>query len=171
MFDTMVTAHASPRGLVVSTHEVAGRVHYFFHSYPEPPIERTPENYRELQELVFYADPLFIGRNGAWLSSQAVLLAIAVAQFKEVPIPMVMTLAVSGVLVSVFWFFTAKSLADRIVWLDNELRRFEGSIHARYLSDRRSAASRRWAFHIMTLALPTTFAGAWVLLVGIKCWL
>src|SRR5262245_54135561 len=104
-------------------------------SYPEQPIEQTPENYRELQAMVFYADPLFIGRNGAWLSSQAVLLAIAVAKFKQVPIPMVLTLAVSGVLVSVFWFFAAKSLADRIAWLDNELGKFEGSIHARYLYD------------------------------------
>jgi len=107
----------------------------------ERPIEQTPENYRELQAMVFYADPLFIGRNGAWLSSQAVLLAIAVAQFKQVPAAMVLTLAVSGVLISVFWFFAAKSLADRITWLDNELGRFEGSIHARYLADRRSAAS------------------------------
>src|SRR5262245_65997521 len=101
---------------------------------PEPPLEQTPENYRELQAMVFYADPLFIGRNGAWLSSQAVLLAIAVAQFSQVPISMLLTLAVSGVLVSVFWFLTAKSLADRITWLDNELVRYEGSIHARYLS-------------------------------------
>src|SRR5215468_6280583 len=92
-------------------------------SYSEHPIEQTPENYRELQAMVFYADPLFIGRNGAWLSSQAVLLAIAVAQFKEVPPSAVLTLAVSGVLVSGFWFFAAKSLADRITWLDNELRR------------------------------------------------
>ena len=137
----------------------------------EQPIEQTPENYRELQAMVFYADPLFIGRNGAWLSSQAVLLAIAVAQFKDAPISMVLTLAVSGVLVSVFWFFAAKSLADRITWLDNELGRFEGSIHARYLSDRRSAATRRWAFDIMTIALPMTLAGAWIVLAIIKCWL
>jgi len=84
---------------------------------------------------------------------------------------MVLTLAVSGVLVSVFWFFAAKSLADRITWLDNELGRFEGSIHARYLADRRSAASRYRAFQIMTIAIPTTFAGAWILLAIIKCWL
>ena len=119
--------------------------------------------------MVFYADPLFIGRNGAWLSSQAVLLAIAVAQFNQVPVSMLLTLTVSGVLVSIFWFLTAKSLADRIVWLDNELGRFEGSIHARYLADRRSAASRRCAFQIMTIALPTTLAGAWIVLAIIKC--
>ena len=99
--------------------------------YPERPIEQTPENYRELQAMVFYADPLFIGRNGAWISSQAVLLAIAVAQFKQVPASMVLTLAVSGVLVSLFWFFTAKSLGDRITWLDNELCKFEG--HSGYV--------------------------------------
>jgi hypothetical protein len=97
-----------------------------------------------------------------------VLLAIAVAQFKQVPVSKLLTLGVSGVLVSVFWFIAAKSLADRITWLDNELGKFEGSIHARYLSDRRSAASRRWEFHIMTIALPTTLAGAWILLGIIK---
>jgi hypothetical protein len=134
----------------------------------ERPIEQTPENYRELQAMVFYADPLFIGRNGAWLSSQAVLLAIAVAQFKQVPAAMVLTLAVSGVLISVFWFFAAKSLADRITWLDSELCKFEGSIHAQYLSDRRSPVSRRWTFGIMTHALPTTLAVAWILLAIIK---
>jgi len=48
---------------------------------PEAPLARTPENYRELQAMIHYADPLFIGRNGAWIGSQAVLLAIAVAQF------------------------------------------------------------------------------------------
>ena len=138
-------------------------------SYPEEPIQQTPENYRELQAMVFYADPLFIGRNGAWLSSQAVLLAIAVAQFTQVPRAMLLTLAVSGVMVSVFWFLTAKSLADRIIWLDNELGRFEGSIHARYLSDRRSGATRRWAFNVMSIALPTTLAGAWIMLAIIKC--
>jgi len=137
----------------------------------EQPIEQTPENYRELQAMVFYADPLFIGRNGAWLSSEAVLLAIAVAQFKQAPIAMVLTLAISGVLVSIFWLLAAKSLADRITWLDRELGKFEGSIHARYLSDRRSAASRRWVFRIMTIALPATVAGAWILLAIIKCWL
>src|SRR5262245_22960171 len=93
----------------------------------ERPIEQTPENYRELQAMVFYADPLYIGRNGAWISSQAVLLAIAVAQFKQVPALMVLTLAGSGVLVSVFWFFTAKSLGDRLTWLDSELSKFAGS--------------------------------------------
>src|SRR5262245_56090943 len=137
--------------------------------YPEQPIEQTPENYRELQAMVFYADPLFIGRNGAWISSQAVLLAIAVAQFKQVPNSMILTLAASGVLVSFFWFLAAKSLSDRITWLDNELCKFEGSLHARYLSDRRSPVSRRWTFRIMTVALPTTLAGAWVLLAIIKC--
>src|SRR5262245_22193350 len=169
----MCGAHASPRGVAVALmSSVPG---YAFppmiDSYPEQPIERTPENYRELQAMVFYADPLFIGRNGAWLSSQAVLLAIAVAQFNQVPVAMLVTLAVSGVLVSVFWFLAAKSLADRIMWLDNELGRFEGSIHALYLSDRRSAASRRWTFGIMTIALPTTLAGAWIVLATIKCWL
>src|SRR5437870_5175873 len=136
---------------------------------PEQPIELTPENYRELQAIVFYADPLYIGRNGAWISSQALLLAIAVAQFKQAPTLMVLTLAASGVLISVFWFFTAKSLGDRLIWLDAELRKFEGSIHARYLSDRRSPVSRRWMFRIITVALPTTLAGAWVLLAVIKC--
>src|SRR5262245_15951475 len=103
--------------------------------YPEQPIEQSPENYHELQSMISYADPLFIGRNGAWLSSQAVLLAIAVAQYKSVPNAMILTLAVSGVLISIFWFLAAKSLADRITWLDNELAKYEGSIHARYLSD------------------------------------
>ena len=59
-------------------------------SYPERLIDQTPENYRELQTMVFHADTLFLGRNGAWLGSQAVLLAIAVAQFKEVPFLMVL---------------------------------------------------------------------------------
>src|SRR5262245_10557432 len=104
----------------------------------ECPLERTPENYRELQAMVRHADPLFIGRNGAWIGSQAVLLAIAVAQFAQVPTSMLLTLAACGVAVSMFWLFTATSLGDRITWLDNELWKYEGSIHARYLSDRRS---------------------------------
>ena len=137
-------------------------------SYPERLIDQTPENYRELQTMVFHADTLFLGRNGAWLGSQAVLLAIAVAQFKEVPFLMVLSLAATGVLISLFWFLAAKSLADRITWLDNELSNFEGTIHARYLSDRRSAVSRPWAFRIMTIAVPTTLAGAWILLAIIK---
>jgi hypothetical protein len=134
----------------------------------ERPLEQTPENYRELQQMVHYADPLFIGRNGAWIGSQAVLLAIAVARFEQVPAPMLLTLAVSGVTISVFWLFTAKSLGDRITWLDNELCKYEGSIHARYLSNRRSAVSRRTIFHIMVFALPVTFTGAWILLGIIK---
>ena len=137
-------------------------------SYPERLIDQTPENYRELQTMVFHADTLFLGRNGAWLGSQAVLLAIAVAQFKEVPFLMVLSLAATGVLISLFWFLAAKSLADRITRLDNELSNFEGTIHARYLSDRRSAVSRPWAFRIMTIAVPTTLAGAWILLAIIK---
>src|SRR5215467_12938633 len=104
--------------------------------YPERLIDQTPDNYRELQTMVFHADTLFLGRNGAWLGSQAVLPAIAVAQFKEVPFLMVLSLAATGVLISLFWFLAAKSLADRITWLDNELSNFEGTIHARYLSDR-----------------------------------
>src|SRR5262245_36302655 len=55
---------------------------------PEAPLARTPENYRELQAMIHYADPLFIGRNGAWIGSQAVLLAITVAQFDRVPTAM-----------------------------------------------------------------------------------
>ncbi len=135
----------------------------------ERPLDRTPENYRELQALVFYADPLFIGRNGAWIGSQAVLLAIAVAQFREVPKSMLLTLAGCGVLISLFWLFIAKSLGDRISWLDNELCKYEDSIHARYLSDRRSLVSRPWTFRIMIFAFPAVFAGAWVLLGAIKC--
>jgi hypothetical protein len=136
---------------------------------PEPPLERTPENYRELQAIVFYADPLFIGRNGAWIASQAVLLAIAVAQFEQVPKAMLLTLAVCGVLISLFWLFIAKSLGDRIMWLDDELCKYEGSIHARYLSHRRSIVSRAMTFRIMIFAFPATFAGAWILLGIIKC--
>lgn len=133
------------------------------------PLELTPENYRELQSMVFYADPLFIGRNGAWISSQAVLLAIAVAQFREVPAAMLLTLSALGVLISMFWLFIAKSHGDRINWLDNELCRYAGSIHAAYLSDRRSLVSRPWTFRIMIFAFPTTFAAAWILLAIIKC--
>ena len=136
--------------------------------HPEPPLEPTLDNYRELQSMVFYADPLFIGRNGAWISSQAVLLAIAVAQFKELPASMMLTLAASGVLVSIFWFFIAKSIGDRIVWLDDQLCKFEDSIHARYLSDRRSAISRRWTFRLMVFAFPTVLAAAWIMLAIIK---
>jgi len=135
----------------------------------ECPLEHTPENYRELQAMVQYADPLFIGRNGAWIGSQAVLLAIAVAQFAQVPTAMLITLAVCGVALSIFWLFTAKSLGDRITWLDNELCKYEESIQARYLSDRRSVVSRRSTFHIMIFALPATFSGAWILLTIIKC--
>ncbi len=135
----------------------------------EQPLGQTPENYRELQAMVFYADPLFIGRNGAWIGSQAVLLAIAVAQFAQVPTSMLLTLAVCGVIMSICWLFTGKSLGDRIIWLDNELSKYEGSIHKRYLSDRRSVVSRRTTFHIMILALPATFVGAWILLAIIKC--
>jgi hypothetical protein len=135
---------------------------------PEPPLDPTPEHYRELQAMVFYADPLFIGRNGAWISSQAILLAIAVAQFKEVPASMLLTLAACGVLVSVFWLFIAKSIGDRIIWLDDELCKFEGSIHARYLCDRRSVISRRWTFRLMVFAFPTVIAGAWNMLAAIK---
>lgn len=167
----MGTAHVPPRELTVALMRSlpGSSIPPPIDWCPEDPIEKTPENYRELQAMVFYADPLFIGRNGAWLSSQAVLLAIAAAQFNQVPIAMLLTLALSGVLISVFWFLAAKSLADRIVWLDDELSRFEGSIHARYLSDRRSAATRRWVFDIMTIALPTTLAGAWIVLAIIKC--
>ena len=136
---------------------------------PERPLDQTPDNYRELQEMVQYADPLFVGRNGAWIGSQAVLLAIAVAKFEQVPTPMLLTLAVIGVLISVFWLFVAKALGDRIIWLDSELCKYEGSIHARYLSDRRSLVPRRVTFHIMVFALPATFAGAWILLGIIKC--
>lgn len=134
----------------------------------ETPIEQTPANYRELQAMIFYADPLFIGRNGAWISSQAVLLAIAVAQFREVPRAMLLTLAGCGVLVSIFWLVISKSIGDRIVWLDNEICKFKGSIHERYLSDRRSAISRRWTFRLMTFAFPIVIAGAWILLAVIK---
>jgi len=136
---------------------------------PEAPLARTPENYRELQAMIHYADPLFIGRNGAWIGSQAVLLAIAVAQFDRVPTAMVLTLAVTGVIISLFWLLIAKSTGARLTWLDNEICKYEGSIHARYLSDRRSAISRRATFHIMIYALPATFAGAWILLGIIKC--
>src|SRR5262249_8169812 len=52
---------------------------------PEAPLARTPENYRELQAMIHYADPLFIGRSGPWSGPQAVLLATAVAQFDRVP--------------------------------------------------------------------------------------
>ena len=135
----------------------------------ERPLEQTPENYRELQAMVYYADPLFIGRSGAWIGSQAVLLAIALARFEQTPTSMLLTLAVSGAMISIFWFFIAKSLGDRIIWLDNELCKYGESIHARYLSDRRSVVSRRTTFHIMIFALPATFAGAWILLGIIKC--
>src|SRR5262245_24159407 len=145
------------------------RVRPMIESSSERPLEHTPANYRELQGMVQYADPLFIGRNGAWIGSQAVLLAIAVARFAQVPTPMLLTLAACGVVLSIFWLFTAKSLGDRITWLDNELCNYEGSIHARYLSDRRSVVSRRSTFHIMIFALPATFAGAWILLAVIKC--
>src|SRR5215468_4633368 len=76
--DVMPAAHASPRGVAVALmSSLPGyTVPPMIDSYPEQPIEQTPENYHELQAMVFYADPLFIGRNGAWLSSQAVLLAI-----------------------------------------------------------------------------------------------
>jgi hypothetical protein len=137
-------------------------------SSSERTLDLTPENYRELQAMVGYADPLFIGRNGAWIGSQAVILAIAVAQFERVPHLMLLTLAITGVILSIFWLFIAKSLGDRIVWLDNELCKYDGSIHARYLSDRRSIVSRRMTFHIMIYALPATFAGAWILLGIIK---
>jgi hypothetical protein len=135
----------------------------------EQPLERTPENSRELQAMVYYADPLFIGRNGAWIGSQAVLLAIAVAQFGQVPTSMLLTLSVCGVMMSICWLLTGKSLGDRIIWLDNELCKYEESIHSRYLSDRRSVVSRRATFHIMIVALPATFVGAWILLGIIKC--
>src|SRR5262249_28668113 len=81
---------------------------------PEAPLARTPENYRELQAMIHYADPLFIGRNGAWIGSQAVLLAIAVAQFDRVPTAMVLTLAVTGVIISLFWLLIAKSTGGRV---------------------------------------------------------
>src|SRR5262245_52038620 len=42
----------------------------------EQPIEQTPENCPELQAIVLYSAPLFIGANGAWLSSQASLDAV-----------------------------------------------------------------------------------------------
>lgn len=135
----------------------------------ETPLPQTPENYRELQAMVNYADPLFIGRNGAWIGSQAVLLAIAVAQFEHVPAAMLLTLAATGVLISVFWLLIVKSLGDRIRWLDHELCKYEGSIHARYLSNHRSMVSRPWTIHIMIFAFPATFAGAWILLAVIKC--
>ena len=59
----------------------------------------SPENYRELQAMVQIADSLFIGRNGAWIGSQAVLLAIAIAQFERVPASMLLTLTASGVVI------------------------------------------------------------------------
>lgn len=134
----------------------------------EQPLASSPENYRELQWMVHHADPLFVGRNGAWIGSQAVLLAIAIARFERVPTSMLLTLAASGVVISVGWLLIAKSMGDRISWLDDELCKYEGSIHERYLSDRRSPISRRTTFRIMIYALPTTFAGAWILLAIIK---
>lgn len=128
----------------------------------------SPENYRELQTMVQIADSLFIGRNGAWIGSQAVLLAIAIAQFERVPASMLLTLTATGVVISVFWLLVAKSLGDRISWLDDEICKYEGSIHQRYLSDRRSRISRRTTFRIMIYALPLTFAGAWILLSIVK---
>ncbi len=135
----------------------------------EQGLERSPENYRELQSMVHYADPLFIGRNSAWIGSQAVILALAIAQFERVPTGMLLTLASTGVLVSVFWLLIAKSLGGRITWLDDELCRYPGSIHARYLGDHRSAISRRTSFRLMIYALPATFAGTWIMLGIIKC--
>lgn len=128
----------------------------------------SPENYRELQAMVQIADSLFIGRNGAWIGSQAVLLAIAIAQFERVPASMLLTLTSTGVVISVCWLLVAKSLGDRISWLDDEICKYEGSIHQRYLSDRRSRISRRTTFRIMIYALPLTFAGAWILLSIVK---
>ena len=118
---------------------------------PEAPLARTPENYRELQAMIHYADPLFIGRNGAWIGSQAVLLAIAVAQFDRVPTAMVLTLAVTGVIIWLFWLLIAKSRGARLTWLDNEICKYEGSIHARYLSAGQRIPRRRsrrdgWAY-------------------------
>ena len=127
----------------------------------------SPENYRELQAMVQIADSLFIGRNGAWIGSQAVLLAIAIAQFERVPASMLLTLTASGVVISVCWLLVAKPLGDRISWLDDEICKYEGS-HQRYLSDRRSRISRRTTFRIMIYALPLTFAGAWILLSIVK---
>ena len=134
----------------------------------EQPLAPSPENYHELQAMVYHADPLFIGRNGAWIGSQAVLLAIAIAQFERVPASMLLTLAATGVVISVFWLLIAKSMGNRISWLDDEICKYEGSIHERYLSDRRSRISRRTTFRIMIYALPATFAGAWILLGIIK---
>ena len=134
----------------------------------EQPLAPSPENYRELQWMVHHADPLFVGRNGAWIGSQAVLLAIAIARFELVPTSMLLTLSATGVVISIFWLLMAKSLGDRIIWLDNEICKYEGSIHERYLSDRRSRISRRPTFRIMIYALPATFAGAWILLGIIK---
>lgn len=131
-------------------------------------LASSPENYRELQAMVQIADSLFIGRNGAWIGSQAVLLAIAIAQFERVPASMLLTLTASGVVISVCWLLVAKSLGDRISWLDDEICKYEGSIHQRYLSDRRSRISRRTTFRIMIYALPLTFAGAWILLGIVK---
>ena len=134
----------------------------------EQPLALTPENYRELQWMVHHADPLFVGRNSAWIGSQAVLLAIAIARFEQVPTSMLLTLAAAGVLISLFWLLIAKAMGDRINWLDDEICKYEGSVHARYLSDRRSPISRRTTFRFMIYALPTTFAGAWILLAIIK---
>lgn len=131
-------------------------------------LARSPENYRELQAMVHHCDSVFIGRNGAWIGSQAVLLAIAIAQFERVPASMLLTLVATGVMISVFWLVVAKSLGDRIRWLDDEICKYEGSIHERYLSDRRSRISRRTSFRIMVYALPATFAGAWILLAIVK---
>src|SRR5215510_14679710 len=92
----------------------------------EQPLAPSPENYRELQAMVYHADPLFIGRNGAWIASQAVLLAIAIAQFERVPASMLLTLAATGVVISVFWLLIAKSMGNRISWLDDEICKYEG---------------------------------------------
>src|SRR5262249_22959431 len=134
----------------------------------EQPLAPSPENYRELQAMVYHADPLFIGRNGAWIGSQAVLLAIAIAQVERVAASMLLTFAAAGVGISGLSLPLAQSIGDRLSWLDDEICKYEGSIHERYLSDRRSRISRRTTFRIMIYALPATFAGAWILLGIIK---